>query len=124
MESTEAYFLFVDANRIHYCKVRLLCLYLKRKKNYLALEVDTGLNIPYTTELRRHEGELCDTMYLKSNINIKNFQINPACLLNYLANCQKTVISRGFYRFTQKKKNPFPRIGLTVHQLLKTNEID
>lgn len=70
MEGTEAYFLFVDANRIHYCKVRLLCLYLKRK-NYLALEVDTGLNIPYASELRRHEGELCHTMYLKSSINIK-----------------------------------------------------
>lgn len=89
----------------------------------MALEVDTGLNIPYTAELRRHEG---DTMYLKSNINIKNnFQIiNPACLLNYLANCQKTVISQGFYRFTQKIKNPFPRIGLKIHQVLKTKEMD
>lgn len=88
--------------------------------------MDTGLNIPYTTELKGYEGELCDTMYLKSNVNIKNnFQIiNPACLLSYLANCQKTVISRGFYRFTQKNKNPFPRIGLTIHQLLKTKEMD
>lgn len=84
MEGTEAYFLFEDANKIHYCKVRLLCLDLKKKKIHfsLALEADTGLNIPYTTELRRHEGELSDTMYLKSKINIKNnFQIiNLACL--------------------------------------------
>lgn len=38
MEGTEVYFLFVDANRIHYCKERLFCLDLK-KNYYLALEV-------------------------------------------------------------------------------------
>lgn len=31
MEGTEAYFLFADANRIHYCNIRFLCLYLKKQ---------------------------------------------------------------------------------------------
>lgn len=34
MEGTEAYFLFEDANKIHYCKVRLLCLDLKKKNTF------------------------------------------------------------------------------------------
>lgn len=47
MEGTEVYFLFVDANRIHYCKERLFCLDLKKIIIWLWKWV-SGYRIEYT----------------------------------------------------------------------------